>query len=246
MAISKCSLNNMLQSVLSVANAEQNMAFPPLVYQNIYNAASSLLLSKLISEFPNTAQNVDLLQPFMLTKKITVQNGFVILPNDYRNLLGNPSVNLRPDGSNCDGSGGDDITNATQFNIANLKAGCLSRPLTIVNQSEWDKRTTSTYRFPTFDNPIGAMFGQNMIKVCPYDIPKVEVRYAVQETMYIYGYVMQPDDTYIFDPTTTIDSVWGSNAFDKLFPMITFLYSEYTRDNSLRDFTTLLAQRGFV
>ena len=245
MATSRCSLNNMLQSILSVANAEQNMAFPPLVYQNIYNAASSMLLSKLINEFPTSAQNVDLLQPFMVTSKIHATNGFIQLPDDYRNLLGNPSVNLRPDGSDCDGSGGDIKTDA-QFNTAIVKAGCKSRPLVIVNQSEWDLKTTSTYRFPTIDNPIGAMFGQNKIKVCPYDLPSVEVRYAQQETEYIYGYVMQPDDTYIFDPTTTVDSIWGSNAFDKLFPMIVFLYSEYTRDNSLRDFTTLLAQRGFV
>ena len=235
----------MLQSVLSVANAEQNMAFPPLIYQNIYNAASSLLLSKLVSEFPSSPQNVDMLYPFMSTQKIPVTNGYVQLPTDYRNLLGNPSISVKPDGSDCDGSI-ETITNAAQFQAANNKGGCKSRPVVILNQSEWDLRTTSTYRMPTYDNPFGVMFGLNRIKVCPYDIATVEVRYIKQEDTYVYGYIMQPDDTYVFDPTTTVDSIWGSNAFDRLFPMITFLYSEYTRDNSLRDFTTLLAQRGFV
>lgn len=234
----------MLQSVLSVANAEQNMAFPPLIYQNIYNAASSLVLSKLIAEFPTSPQNVDMLYPFMTTAKIPITNGYVQLPPDYRNLLGNPSISVKPDGSDCDGTDGD-ITNAAQFQAANNKAGCKSAPVVIVNQSEWDKLTVSTYRYPTYDDPIGVMFGQNRIKVCPYDITKVELRYAIQEDTYVYGYIMQPDDTYVFDPTTTVDSIWGSNAFDRLFPLITFLYSEYTRDNSLRDFTSLLAQRGF-
>lgn len=232
----------MLQSVLSVANATQNTAFPPLIYQNIYNAASSLLLSKLVSEFPSSPQVVDMLYPFMVTMKIPVSNGYVQLPPDYRNLLGSPSISVKPDGSDCS----EEIKNATQFQNANNKGGCKSRPVIILNQSEWDLRTTSTYRMPTYDNPFGVMFGMNQIKVCPYDISKVELRYIKQEDTYIYGYIMQPDDTYVFDPTTTVDSIWGSNAFDRLFPMIMFLYSEYSRDNSLRDFTTLLAQRGFV
>jgi hypothetical protein len=232
----------MLQSVLSVGNATQNTSFPPLIYQNIYNAASSLLLSKLVADFPTSPQNVDMLYPFMSTIKVPVNNGYVQLPNDYRNLLGNPSISVKPDGSDCSG----DIKTDSEFKTANNKGGCKSRPVVILNQSEWDLRTTSTYRMPTYDNPFGVMFGMNQIKVCPYDIAKVEIRYIKQEDTYVYGYIMQPDDTYVFDPTTTVDSIWGSNAFDRLFPLIMFLYSEYSRDNSLRDFTTLLAQRGFV
>jgi hypothetical protein len=213
------------------------------VYTEHYNIVSSLLLSKLIETFPTSPQNVDMLYPFMKVEKITVKDGYVELPSDYRNLLGNPSVSLRPDGKDC---GENEITNEQQFKNATLKSGCKTRPVIIVSQSEWDYRTTSSYRFPTYDDPIGVMFGESKIKICPYDITKVEVRYARKENIYRYGYIMQPDDTYIFDKNTTIESEWTNAAYDKLYKGLCLLYGEYTRDNSLRDWTSILIQAGIL
>jgi hypothetical protein len=228
----------MLQSVLAVGNTDQNQTYPPFIYQTQYNIVAGLLLSKLAEQYP---ASLDMLLPFIEDKKIAVTNGYIELPDNYRNMLGNPSINIKPEGSDCDGI---PIT-ANAFKTANLKAACQSRPIDILDQTEWDYRTTSTYAYPTYFNPIGCFFGKKL-KVCPYDIAKVDVRYVRQEKEYVFGYLEQPDGTYIYDKNTSIESEFESAAFEPMFKAISSLYAAYTRDQLISNWAVILHEKGIL
>lgn len=235
----------MLQSVLSVANAEQNMAYSPVVYQNQYNVVSSLLLTELCRRFPNASQaEIDCILPFMETIKQPVKDGYVYLPDNYRDLLGNPSITIRPDNKDC--SDPVVIDTAQEFKLANLKGGCRTVPIEMLPQNEWDSRTTSTYAFPDYDAPIGCFFGKNRFKVCPFDISVVEVRYARIEKTYVYGYITNPDDTYFFDAATSVETEWTSAAYKPFFNALSSMYAAYSRDPTLGNWSTFLIQQGIL
>jgi len=235
----KSSLPNILQSVLSVAMSEQNFAYPPNVFDSHYNIVTSFLLDGLSKIYP---AQVDNLIPFIAVKKIPVTNGYVQLPDEYRNLLGAPSITVNPAGKDC----GDPIVidTASEFKTANLKAGCKTYPIQIVSKEEWDDRTTSGYAFPTYENPIGMYIGEKRIKVCPYDLAVVEVTYTKKEEKYRYGYITQPDDTFIYDAATSVPTQWDTSAAALLFKGCLALYSAYSRDKSISDFSQVLNQAG--
>ena len=121
---------------------------------------------------------------------------------------------------------------------------CRSASVRVVDIDEWDHLTTHSYKFPTLKKPIGCIFEDAGMKICPYDVPNVELRYIRQPVTYKYGYVMNPDDTYSWDPTTTTESQWTENAFKYLVSGITTLFSMYVRDGELRDGMTQLKQLG--
>ncbi len=181
-----------------------------------------------------------MLLPFMKVKPTPVSNGFVDLPDDYRNQL-SFSIKIKPEGSDCEGI---PLTENT-FKTANLKAGCQSRPIDIMNQKEWDYRTTSSYAFPTYINPIGCFFG-NQLKVCPYDIATVDVRYVKQEKEYIFGYIEQPDGTYIYNAATSEESEFTSAAFEPMFAAMTALYSVFVRDGVVLNWSQYLHEKGIL
>jgi hypothetical protein len=249
----KSSLENVLKSVLSIGNAEQNMAYSPQTFDNHYNIVTAFILDQLSILYP---AYIDALLPFIGVKKIAVTDGHVLLPDDYRNLLGAPSISIKPGGGNCEDNSPVIIDTASEFKTANLKAGCRSVPITMVSKGEWDYRTTSEYAFPTYTDPIG-MFSapilstsgttdvvKKSIKVCPYDIARVEVMYTKKEQIYRYGYIVQPDDTFIFDGTTSVDSPWEEAAFELLFKGVFALYSAYSRDNAIMEFSQILNKAG--
>jgi hypothetical protein len=238
-AENKSSLENVLKSVLSVGNAEQNFAYPPHIYERHYNIVTSFLLDFLSKVYP---KHVDILLPFLKSKKIAVTHGYVQLEEEYRNLIGAPSINVRPEGSDCN----DPITidTASEFKVANLKGGCSSAPIDIISKAEWDDRTTSEYAFPTHSDPIGLFIGSRRLKVCPYDIGKVEVTYVVKENIYRYGYIMQPDDTFIYDATTSVETQWTDAAFQPLFKGVLALYSAYSRDPQVSNYSQILNEAG--
>lgn len=243
--VNKSSLDNIVKSVLSVANAEQNMSWSPNIITSQYNVVTSLLLSKLIEDFEDDGSKLDMLMSFMKIKKIPVTDGYIQLPDDYRNLLGRPAINVRPDGKDCmDDS--PPINSPQTFKVANLKAGCRTVYIDIVPQNEFDDRTISTYAFPTIDAPIGCIFNNQQIKVCPYDLGKVEVRYTRQENLVNYGYIMQPDDTFLFDKNTSVESEWTSAAFTPIFNAMLALYGAYVKDNTLTDWATILREKGIL
>lgn len=166
-----------------------------------------------------------------------------MLPDDYRNLLGSPSINVRPDGKDCGASAPD---NAMEFKQAQLRGGCKSYPIEIVSAETWDDLTTSTYGFPTYTKPIGKFVEGNKIKVCPYDLGSAEITYVVKESEYVVGYIMQPDDTYIIDSVTTTEFEWEEPAFKYLFKGVLALYSAYSRDNTIMDYSQVLNKEGVL
>ena len=55
---------------------------------------------------------------------------------------------------------------------------------------------------------------------------------------------MQPDDTFLFDEDTSVETEFETAAAEYLFKGCLALYSGYAKDPSLTDFTTLLKQTG--
>lgn len=239
----KSGLKEILQQVLSVGNAEQNFAYPPSVYSQHYNITTSFLLDKFSLTYPTF---VDCLLPFIEVKKIPITNGYVQLPETYRNLLGAPSISVKSDGSDCLGDDPVIIDTASEFKTANLKSGCKTVPIEILDKKEWDYRTTSTYAFPTLENPIGLYIGGRRIKVCPYDLMRVEVMYIKKEPIGVYGYVSQPDDTFIFDEDTSTEVGWTEAASEFLFRGVLALYGAYSRDKDISDFNLILKQASLI
>lgn len=241
MATSKSSLQNVLSSVLSVGNSEQNFAYPPSVFSNHINIVSSFILDQLVVLYP---AYLDALLPFLKTEAIAITDGFIKLPDDYRNIIGAPSISVKPDGSDCSGNNPVIIDTKSEFKTANLKAGCKTVPLRIVDKREWDALTTSGYAFPTVNEPIGFFDGEKKIKVCPYDLPRVSLTYIKKEKEYRYGYIVQPDDTFIFDEATSVESEWEEAAFSLLFKGCLALYSAYSRDSAITEYSMILNKAG--
>lgn len=245
----KSSLENLVKAVLAVGNQDQNLFYPPHIIDQHINITTSLLIDRLSKTYP---VNVDMLQPFIKSFKTPVKKGYVELQDDYRNLLGAPSINVRDDGSDCSDNPVI-IDTEREFELEKLKSGCKSRPIDIVDKAQWDYRTTSNYDYPTYKNPIGMFVGvvqgmgtKKQMKVCPYDLKFVEVTYVRSEKKYRYGYTLNPDDTFIFDPLTSEDTEWGDAAFSKLFSAMLALYSAYSRDNMLSDWGQILINQGIL
>lgn len=234
----------MLTSVLGVANVEQSSVLPPSIFSSQYNTVTSLLISKLVSLYPTDQTVLDILSPFVERKVIQVKNGLVALQDNYRNLLGSPMISSAGDGcKECDET---KKVSESGFEQLVLKSGCKKVELVIVPQSEFGYRTMSTYDVPNFENPIGYMSGKNEIKVCPYDIKSVEVMFVRKENIYVYGYDVQPDDTYTYNPSTSIESEFLSNAFTPIFSALVSLYGAYSRDNTMTGWAQLLNQQGIL
>lgn len=248
---SSVSLDNMLQSILGTANQEQNQVLPPSIFSSMYNTVTSLVISALVKEYPSNPVVLDMLRPFVNVAYIPIKDGFIELPDDYRDILGSPSIVAAKNNSGECGCDKDeveepDITTEQQFKTAVQKSRCLTRPVTIVPQSEFDYLTTSLYKPPTYIDPVGYMYGSNKIKICPFDLQKVKLQYVRQETQYVYGYIVQPDDTYIFDSTTSVESEWTSAAFTPIYNAMNALYAAYCKDENLRDFASVLHQGGIL
>lgn len=240
---SACSLNNMLQSVLSVANEDQSAVYPPSIFSQQFNVVTSLLISKLVRQYPGSPEVIDILEPFIKFSMQPVKKGVFNLPEDYRNILGSPYIFVN--GAKQCGEV-PEITTAQQFLTAQLKGGCAAVPITIVSESEFSVRTSSTYKKPSHSNPIGYFAGQKTVKICPFDLTVVALLYVRQEGLYRFGYDINPDDTYSFDASTTIESDWGNSAFQPIFSAMMALYSAYVRDNELRDWSLILSEKGIL
>jgi hypothetical protein len=233
----KGSLNYVLQSVLSIGNKEPNMQYPPSVFSSHFNIVTSFLLDKGIEAYP---KSLDVLRPFVLSKKVNTQNGYVILPAEYRNMLGVPSISAKKDGSGeCN-----EPINKNSFEAEQNRSGCNTVAIEMLPQNEWDERTQSTYAKPSYKKPIGCFFGADRFKVCPYDIGSVEVRFVRKENVYVYGYTMQPDDTYIFNAATSAESEWGNAASEFLVKGVYALYAAYLRDDTSMTYSRILNEAG--
>lgn len=242
---SKASLDSMLKSILSVANSDQNMSYPPRIYQDQFNAVTSLLISKLAKSYPDDPVAIDMLDPYMSFAMIPVQSGVFKLPPDYRNILGTPYIFVN---KSQDGQCGQIpvITTVQEFRTAQLKGACQATPVEIVSESEFTIRVGSSYKHPKHSRPIGYFTGQKTVKICPYDLTSVALLYVVQEPTYVYNYINQPDDTFLFNPTGSTESLWTSAAFTPIFNALCSLYAAYAKDNEMTQWTRILAQEGIL
>lgn len=242
---SSASIQNMLPAVLSVGNEEQSEFLSARVYTSQYNIVSSFLKSALVKAFPANPMVIDQLDPFIKIAILPVTDGFIELPPDYRDILGSPFMFINKE-SNCECGEELEPLTVENFKTQTLKGGCKARPIQILPESEFYYRTDSTYNFPSIENPIGYFAGKKRVKVCPYDIGKAGLMYVIEDVQYNYGYIMQPDDTYLFDPATTIESPWGSNVFEPMFKGLMALYSAYSKDQELSNWTQILKERGIL
>jgi hypothetical protein len=247
---SKSGFQQLLSALLSVANQDQNMFLPPWVFSAMVNTVTSFLIDKCVDIFPSNPQVIDILYPFIRLCPIAPSGGTIVLPPDYRNILGAPSIIVKDDKS---GECGEAVTIKTpqQFLAANLKGGCIRRPITIVPQSEFDYLTTSTYKKPDVWNPAGYNAGinengQKLIRICPTDLSKVYLLYVKQENIYNLGYEMMPDETFIIDANSTIDTEWDNPATSSLMKGLTALYGAYSRDREFSNFANILRESNLL
>jgi hypothetical protein len=265
-------MQQVLQTVLSQGNKEQNMAYPPNVYNDHFNLVTSFLVSEIAKLFPTSQSMIDIIRPYLQKKILPIRNGMIVFPSDYRHLLGagifvtddftsscvpdelrqssqscSPGKQDHPIGcetENCVFENDPLQLTAAQQDQSLLEKQCISQSVRIVDIAEWDNLTTHSYKRPTLQKPIACIFEGAGLKICPYNVPQVELRYIRQPIRYRYGYKMNPDDTYSFDSTTTIESQWTDNALEYLVKGITKLYSVYTRDGELKNSLFELSQAG--
>ena len=242
---SKCSLQSLLNSLLGVALQEQNMQIPPFIFSQWINTITSLLISALVKAYPSNPQVVDMLDPFILFEVLPCQNGFITLPAKYRNILGSPYIMIN---GNKEGDCAPSIDNLAQFQAAIKKGSCDATPVEIVPQSEFANRTSSSYKFPDHEFPIGYFAGKRQIKICPYDLSRVFLLYTKEELLVNMTYISQPDDTYLIDPTNPDfqDSEWTSAAYEPIYKALVSLYSAYSRDPELSNWSAFLIQQGIL
>lgn len=243
---SKSGLKNLLTAILSVANQDQNLVLTPAIFSSMINTITSFVIDQCVKLYPDNPMLLDIIDPFVKISCITPKGGLIELPEDYRNILGAPSIIVKDDKKGECGEVSVPITNAQQFLAANLKGGCTRRPIKIVAQSEFDYLTTSSYKKPTVWDSIGFNAGNKQIRICPTDLSKVYVMYAKKEMVYNFGYIMNPDDTYFIDETTTVDTEWSNSAFTLLFKGLTHLYAIYSRDKQFSDWAQALSQISIV
>lgn len=234
-----------MRAVLSVARQNQTNFYSPKIYSDQRNIVESLLLSALVKSYPLNQSIVDQISPFVEVTTVSNTDGYIQLPPNYRNLLGSPVVFATPDST---GECGADIEPLTpeNFKLQILKSGCRLNSLTIVPQSEFALRTTSTYDLPTWEEPIGYFLGGNKIKVCPFDITRVGVMYARKEREVVYGYTMNPDDTFVFDESTSVETQFDSSAYEPIFNAMCSLYFAYARDPQMQNWSHILTERGII
>lgn len=234
----------MLKAVLSVANEEQSMFYSPRIYSEQYNVVTSLLKSALVKAFPMNPMVIDQLEPFIDIQVMPVQDGYVTLPEDYCNILGSPYVISNPK-SDCEcGTVIEEPLTAQTFKTQTLKGGCHLRPVVIYPESEFIERTDSEYKKPSWEAPIGFFSGKRQIKICPYDATRVFIMFVKNEKKYNYGYITQPDDTYLFDINTTVESEWTSAAFDPIFKAMVSLFAIYAKDPEMTNWAAFLSKEG--
>lgn len=241
----KSSLDNVLKAINSVTGQEQSMFYSPRVYSDQRNVVESLLLSALVKAYPTNQSVIDQIAPFVKVQTLSNTDGYIQLPDEYRDLLGTPMIFANPESNGECNEVVEPLTQAT-FKAGKLKAGCNLNPVTIVPQSIFAKRTQSTYDKPTWEDPIGVFVDSNKIQVCPYNISKVSVMFAKKEKVVRYGYIIQPDDTFLFDKDTTIETEFTSNCFPEIFNAMMALYAAYAKDQVMQNWAQVLSKAGIL
>lgn len=234
--------DTVLRAVLAQANKEQNMHYPPGVYTTHFRLASDTLKDELVKLYPTSQIIIDLLRPGLDFKKLPVRNGTIDISMlkdkdgnpTYRNLIG--CSFFIADDKECEPhlfKEFSDPRNPTQGELdqVNAELSADSKPITMITLGEWEYFTPHPYKKPKeFKKAKGCIFSANIIKVLPVNIPFVEVRMVTKVPQFFYGYKMLPDETYIFDPGSTIEEMWDEPAIPYLVKAVNLLFSNYLRD----------------
>jgi hypothetical protein len=244
-------LDSVLRKVMAQANAEQNQHYPPAIFTEHFNLATSWLIDEIMKVFPGEQHVVDLVSPFMETADVIVKNGKIPFPKNYRHYTG-MAIFTTPDyksACGCDEAKENQTDVFSTISDADIilekkaKRICIAQDVKLVDIDSWNNLTLHPYKQPTLQKPIACIFQGDGIKICPQP-PSVEMRYIRQPKIYNYGYTMLPDDSYQVDPKTTIESEWNDNAASYLFRAINTLYSGYVRDPEQRDLALQLTKIG--
>lgn len=241
-------LDSVLRKVMAQANADQNQHYPPSIFTEHFNLATSWLIDEIIKVFPGEQHIVDLVKPFMEVQDVIVKNGKIAFPPNYRHYTGMGIFTTTDFKSpcGCDEAKEEESDQTNEGLVGEKKAKriCVSQDVKLVDIDSWNNLTTHPYKKPTYAKPIACIFQGDGIKICPFDIPSVEIRYIRQPKTYNYGYKMLPDDSYQVDKDTTTESEWEDNAMSYLFRAINTLYSGYVRDPEQRDLALQLTKIG--
>jgi hypothetical protein len=237
------SMDRSLQAVLSTANAEQNQHYPIHVFDTHYNLVSSWLMDECVKVYPENRSVVDLLKPFMAKKLVPVQFGVIELPDDYRHFTGGGIfLEDKNDPKKTRFCLPEDIKDGEvptddQLKEMAARKHVVCQDLDVVDVDEYNDLTTHSFKMPTLIDPIGCDFEGSSIKVLPPDIPFVELRYIRMPKTYRYGYSMNPDESYSYDPDMkgAVESEWRDNAHAYIYKGLYTLYSIFARDGELRD-----------
>lgn len=264
-------MDMVLRAVLAQGNKEQNQAYPPQIFEAHFNMVTAFLLDEIAKLDPVSRSIVEIGKPFFIRKQLAVKGGMVNFPDNYRSLRGLAVFVTDDFESPCDkvieqnedqdtdccghpvepvadddcAYQNDPLARTVELIEQQIEQGkCRSRAVTMVDHDEWDDLTIHPYKGPTLREPIGCIFQGEGIKICPYDVPSVEMRYIRQPQWYKYNYAMNPDDTYYFSRNGSTESEWTDNATQYLIKGVSTLYSLYTRDGELRDGILELKKAG--
>ncbi len=237
----KSSLENFFNLLLKPLDIQQSRTVPPEIYDAIYNTSAAWVIDKVAELWPFDQSYVDLIEPFLRADVIQVRGGYVNLPTEYRNFLDMGALLSNSKTSACLECDEQEVQSPEILLRLYRKAidlnKCVSQAIRIVDQSEWDYLTKDSFDFPSYSQPIAAFFGSKRLRICPADIATVEVRYIINEQMTRYGYLMQPDDSFIFNAATSIESQFPNSAFSKLYKPAMKLLGIYLRDQNIQAFS---------
>jgi hypothetical protein len=245
----QASLDSLLKQVLSGANKEQNMHYPPHIFETHFNVVTAWLLDRAVELYPTTQSVVDVIRPFLVTKEFPVDGGYVKLPDEYRNLL-RVAFNVTDDYKKDCGSKETAFANDPLKPLdgaqraAARKAKCISHPCIPVDTDEWDDLTTHPYKKPTLKRAIYNIFDSTQVRICPHGISYAELTFVRRPKQYRYAYTMNPDDTYVFNPTGSEESEWNDNAVKPLLTGLNTLYSMYVKDGEMQNWNMELKKIG--
>ena len=240
-------LDRTYRQILATGNAEQNQSYPPNVFDTDYNLVTSFILTEGVKLFGENQYIKDLLRPYLKIVLIPVEFGKAKIPTDYRHYTG-ISVFGDEDRTKCmqiPGLKAGEVPTDRQLKEAQEEFKAVSWDLQLVEIDEYSLLTSHSYKKPTFKKPIGCIFESDCIKVSP-TVPFIELHYIRQPKIYRYGYTLNPDDTFSYDPSMTgaVETEWRTNADDLLYKGVQTLYSMRQRDSELRDGMTLLKKEG--
>lgn len=243
------SLDSLYRKVLSQGNKEQNAAYPPHIFSEHYNIVTNFIIDTCVKTYPDTTLVGDILRPFIESKVIPVIKGVAAFKEDYRDRLALKHFVTSDYKKNCNCDEGkyenDPLEDSQEKKDRKAEAGtCVWNDIEVLDVSEFGERTRHDYKYPTLEDAIATIKKGSEIKVCPFDIPHVEITYVRKPKIYVYGYKELPDHTFIFDSSKTEESEWDDAAFPYLLKGMNTLYSLYTRNVEMQNFNDALKKLG--